>query len=318
MMFGRVARTAIAVAVAIGGCATAAQPLFHAAAPQDRAPEGLAQVLRRDPIAGPLRYRVIVIPGSGCTGMLPVADRYFAGLLHAEVVVLHKPGVDVNAGLNPQPCPPGFVQSDSLASWLEQARTALRMDEQEQRGRPPVPQLLVGISEGSELLAALAVEVPNLAGLVLLSGSGLDPVEAGEMQARRLGQRAAWQELGAALRSERTDDTVLQGRSLRYWRDLWSWRHSQQLIASPWPILQVWGEEDALVPRAAYEAFGQRASGRAGPWCSRSFSAADHGLQSPSLDGVQRLWAWLENWGRQPGIVVNSAYSPRGICVDGY
>ena len=301
MMFWRVARAAIAVALTAAGCAIKAQPLFFGTPLEALGSSGLVQVLQREPIAPPLRYRVIVIPGSGCTGMKPVADRYFAGLLHAQVMVLHKPGVDLNAGLNPEHCPPGFVQSDNHASWLEQARHTLRADARSRNGGEHAPQLLIGISEGAELLAGLASEVPNLAGLVLVSGSGLDPVEAGEMQAQRLGQLAAWQDLGLATQSSLADETVLQGRSLRYWRDLWSWRQSTQLIDSPWSMLQVWGEEDALVPKAAYATFRQRASGRVAPWCSRSLAAADHGLQSESLDGVQQLWAWLENWGRKPG-----------------
>ena len=48
--------------------------------------------LKRPALAPPARYRVVVIPGSGCTGWGPVAPRYFAGLLHAELLVLHKPG----------------------------------------------------------------------------------------------------------------------------------------------------------------------------------------------------------------------------------
>lgn len=301
MRFPRAVGAAFGAALTIWGCAAEAQPLFYRASLHGGAGLEGVQVLRRDPIAWPLRYRVIVIPGSGCAGMLPVADRYFAGLLHAQVLVLHKPSIDVNAGLSPEKCPAEYIQSDKLSSWLEQARSALHAHAQSRQGMPAVPQLLVGISEGAELLAGLAAEVPNLAGLVLLSGSGLDPVEAGEMQARRLDQLPAWQELGEAVRSARSDDTVLQGRSLGYWRDLWSWRNSRQLIGSPWPILQVWGEDDALIPKEAYDVFSQRASGRVEPWCSRSFSAADHGLQSRSLDGVQRLWGWLENWGRRAG-----------------
>jgi len=56
-------------------------------------------VLRRAALVPPTRYRVVVVPGSGCTGWLPVAPRYFAGLLHAELLVLHKPAVQVNTGL---------------------------------------------------------------------------------------------------------------------------------------------------------------------------------------------------------------------------
>ena len=257
------------------------------------------QILYREPITPPLRYRVVVIPGSGCTGMGPVADRYFAGLLHAQVLVLHKPGVDANAGLNPYPCPPDFTQNDTLPRWLQDARSVLRNDAKARAAEPAVPQILVGISEGAELLVKLAADVPHLAGLVLLSGSGLDPWEAGEMQAHTQGQLKAWQDLAVLQSSNTPDHTLVEGRSLQYWRDLRAWRQSDELIASRWPILQVWGDADALVPRRAYETFTRRARGRSAPLCSRPMPGADHGLQAPTRDGVQLLWAWLENWGRK-------------------
>ena len=74
------------------------------------------------------------------------------------------------------------------------------------------------------------------------------------------------------------------------------------LLRSPWPILQVWGGEDALVPQTAYERFAQMAMVRTEPYCPRRIDGADHGLQrrAQSVDGVQRVWAWVEQWGRAP------------------
>jgi|GEM_PF-5893195 len=42
------------------------------------------QAIVRGPLAPPERFRVVVVPGSGCAGMGTVAERYFAGLLHAR------------------------------------------------------------------------------------------------------------------------------------------------------------------------------------------------------------------------------------------
>ena len=260
--------------------------------------------LQRSERAAPLRYRVIVIPGSGCAGMGAMADRYFAGLLHAQVLVLHKPAVAPQARTAPADCAPGFVQRDRLAAWLAHARAALRADALQRQGQPAVPQLLVGISEGAELLPALAPEVPHLAGLVLVSASGLDPQEAGALQARRLGREADWRALGVMQARQLPDTTVVQGRSLGYWRDLWRWPVAQPLIDSPWPVLQVWGGEDALVPAAAYERFAQRMGQRAPlSWCVRRLEGADHGLQHAGPaggDGVQQVWALTEQWARAP------------------
>ena len=244
------------------------------------------QTLQRAERTAPLRYRVIVIPGSGCAGMGPIADRYFAGLLHAQVLVLHKPGVDPQSQTKPADCPHPFVLQDRHSTWLAQARAALRADARQREGQAAVPQLLVGISEGAELLPALAPEVPHLAGLVLIGASGLDPQEAGALQARRMGAEGDWTALGQLVAGAPHDSVVVQGRSLGYWRDLWHWPVAQPLIDSPWPVLQVWGSPAG--------------------WCVRRRPGADQGPQQRVADGehpaegVQRVWAWLEQWARPP------------------
>ena len=96
------------------------------------------------------------------------------------------------------------------------------------------------------------------------------------------------------------EDPLRQCRSLRYWRDLWHWPVQAPLLANPWPLLQIWGTEDALVPAQAYERFARQAQGRAAPYCARALPGADHGLQAPGRDGLQQVWAWLEQWAREP------------------
>lgn len=260
------------------------------------------QALQRGERTAPLRYRVIVIPGSGCAGMGPIAERYFAGLLHAQVLVLHKPGVDPGAHTAPADCPHSFVSRDRHSTWLAHARAALRADALSRQGQPALPQLLVGISEGAELLPALAPEVPQLAGLVLIGASGLDPQEAGALQARRQGVQGDWAALGQIVAGAPHDSVVVQGRSLGYWRDLWNWPLTLPLLQGPWPLLQVWGSDDALVPAVAYNRFAELAALRTAPYCARRIDGADHGLQrhAAGVDGVQQVWAWTEQWARQP------------------
>ncbi|MCW5323094.1 alpha/beta hydrolase [Verminephrobacter aporrectodeae subsp. tuberculatae] len=293
----------------LGGCAASPAPAPAAASPNaflahplpgDGA--ALLPALQRKERVAPLRYRVIVLPGSGCAGMGAFAERYFAGLLHAQVLLLHKPGVAPEARTAPADCPHDFLRQDRLSAWLAHARAALRADARQRQGQPALPQLLVGISEGAELLPALAPEVPHLAGLILLSSSGLDPQESGALQARRLGREAEWQALGRARATALPDDALIQGRSLGYWRDLWHWPVAQPLTDGPWPVLQVWGADDSRVPAAAYERFAQRAARRPAALCAHRLDGADHGLQQPAADtdGVQQLWAWTEQWARAP------------------
>lgn len=263
-------------------------------------------VLTRPALVPPARYRVVVLPGSGCTGWLPVAARYFAGLLHAELLVLHKPGVNVNAGPATE-CSTAFVQTDTLSSWRDHARAALQAHHTRFQPNPPpspgLPVLLLGISEGAELLPDLAADLPNLAGVVMLSAPGLDPRIAGELQARRLGQWPAWQALARAQASEARDATVLEGRTLGYWRDFWHWRLADRLREAPWPLLRVWGDADKLVSVTAYQRFAQQLTTRVAPFCDLRLPGADHGLQSEQngpRDGLQWLWARLEVWARKP------------------
>lgn len=278
---------------------------FHAQ--QLPAADGLTlTALERPARAAPARYRVIVVPGSGCAGMAPFADRYFAGLLHAEVLVLHKPWVDAHASTPAGRCSAAFVQADALDAWRAHAIAALRADAQTRVGEPPLPQLLIGISEGAELLPALAPEVPQLAGLVLLGSSGLDPRKALALQVERQGATARLQMLERAQAGPLAGAAVREGRSLRYWRELWQWPLEQPLLAAPSPLLQVWGAQDALVPQAAYQRFRTLAHERAAPYCARQLPGADHGLQRPGHDGVQQVWAWLEQWARAPG---------KGLCA---
>lgn len=259
--------------------------------------------------------------------MGPIAPRYFAGLLHAQVLVLHKPGISPDQFPAPDPCPSDFVQNDALSLWQSQAATALQAWLAHHAVPMSLPIWFIGISEGGEIVPGLAQRMAqpihqhrnqNLppargvgvgVGVVLLSSSGLDPREVAQWQAQRLGQERAWQELTALVaREDVPDEALAQGRSLRYWRDLWHWRVEAILTDRPWPLLHVWGDADALVPPQAYERFIERARAsdpldpaRAALFCSYRFFGADHGLQTPQRDGVQWLWAQLEQHARDAG-----------------
>lgn len=266
--------------------------------------------LQRSALVPPARYRVVVVPGSGCTGWVPLAPRYFAGLLHAELLVLHKPGADPSAGAGAA-CSAAFQASDDLAHWRAAAQSALAaLGSGHPTATTDLRLLLVGISEGAELLPELANALPAVAGVVMVSAPGLDPVQAGELQAQRLDQAAAWQHLRAGQSGAWADETVVQGRTLRYWRSFWTWPLAQPLLAGPWPLLRVWGDGDEAVAPAAYTRFAVLAAHRAAPWCDVRLPQADHGLQTPTQDGVQWLWAQLERWARSPDAALCDVVTP--------
>lgn len=258
------------------------------------APTSRVLTLRREATREPPLFRLLVIPGSGCSGFATFADQYFRGLSGAQVIVLHKPHVDLFAGPSPTECSPEFLRHDALGSWRDDAIAALR--QLSLRDSVALPTILLGISEGAEIAPYLLAEISKPIGLVLLSATGLDPALAGEMQAERLGQGPAWKRLMQAVTSAQSDETIVEGRSLRYWRDMFGWKLTTTLAEVRLPVLRVWGSEDALLPQPAYDRLRSLPAVNAMNLCDWRIDGADHGLQGRRGDGVQLLWQRLEAW----------------------
>ncbi len=255
------------------------------------------QVLTRPALLPPARYRLLLVPGSGCRSLAPSVDRLAAGLMHAEVFILQKPYLGT-AAAPAGDCPVEFVQTDRLGAWLTRARrlTAMAL----QHSPSALPLVLAGLSEGAELLPGLAAALPQADLLVMVGHAGLDPAEAGAMQAQRQGAGAHWDALmREAAQGASVADRLAEGRHLRYWADLHGWALRQPLLDDPRPLLQAWGGQDALMPQAAYAAFATQARERAGGYCSLRFDTADHELRSPQRDHLQTVWAWLERHARE-------------------
>lgn len=255
------------------------------------------QALWRAASHGPPLYRLVVIPGSGCAGMGPLAQRYFDGLHAAEIWIVHKPHTRPWVATPPDQCDNQFVQYDSLLRWQTDALAALQTVSLQ---RPHLPLLLMGISEGAEILPALAAHSGDLLmGLVLLSAPGLDPVQAFQLQLHKRGQATVWAELEVKVKSALPDEHLVHGRSLRYWRDLWGWVLSVPLFAINRPVLQVWGDADELIPSSAYQAFAEQSRGQIMVLCSWRWPGANHALRTPEgMQAQQQLWPILDRWAR--------------------
>jgi hypothetical protein len=251
--------------------------------------------------------RVYVVPGSGCTGMAPILPSYFEGLGAHEVIVLHKPHVRASDWPRPSPCRPGFVSQDELASWSRAWRSFMTQDMRE-RPVPPAHVVVVGISEGAELLPGLMADWPGVGLAVLLGSTGLDPWEALLLQLEREHDLPFGRALQARLTEGATgahpqalsprvateDKALLGGRTLGYWHTLRHWPVAVPLEQSRTPTLVLMGDGDAQQAPEGLLRFAKRHQ-RPG-LCARLVPGADHGIR---VEGRQ----WPGLWPLVQGLV---------------
>ena len=291
---------ALVLTLSVGGQALAqgaAEPAATSASAWRLVPPvlpGAASIWLRGALGGPARLRVWWVPGSGCPGFMPTGQAWLDAWPEAEIRVLIKPGIDA-AGR----CAPDFPSRDRLRDWSHAARLAIESSATSAQPLQPLPTLLVGLSEGGEILAALAPAVEGLSGLVLIAAPGLDPQAWAAEQAAREHDTAGWRALLAQASSDAPDETLLDGRSLGYWRDLLQWRQQAALLALPVPLARAWGERDERIPPTAYARFAALANARSGGWCDWPVPAANHALQGSQGDGIAQLLSRLSAWSRR-------------------
>jgi hypothetical protein len=255
---------------------------------------GAASIWLRGALSGPPSVRVWWVPGSGCPGFMPSGQAWLNAWPDAEIRVLQKPGIDATGR-----CAADFPRHDRLRDWAHAARLAIQSAATSAQPLSPLPTLLVGLSEGGEILAALAPTIEGLSGVLLIASPGLDPQAWAADQAAREHDTAGWRELLAQASSAAPDDTLLDGRSLGYWRDLLQWHQQANLLALPVPLARVWGEHDERIPPSAYARFAALAAARNAGWCDWSVPSANHALQGPEGDGIARLISRLSAWSRR-------------------
>lgn len=242
--------------------------------------------------------RVYVIPGSGCAGLARWLPDFFKGLRAQQVVVLHKPHVRAEDWPAPKPCPPAFVAQDDLRPWSQAWRAFLAQDLQ-QRPVQAHRVVIIGISEGAELLPAVLPQGFSPGLLVLLGSSGLDPWHALQLQSERQADTAFIGELDALLEAREPDEEKdraerFGGRSLAYWRTLRHWPVARPLQDSHVRVLVLMGTEDERQPPQALQLFRDKHL-RTG-LCTRLVEGADHGLRI----GKQR---WSGLWPLVHGLI---------------
>lgn len=245
---------------------------------------------------------IFVFGGSGCIAMGPILPDYFRGLEGESgplrVFVLHKRFV--GAFTESTPCSDDFVRWDHPRQWLADYQEFV---ESLLAHGDPGRVVLVGISEGGEVVPLLARRISRVTHVVLLGNPGADSLES----YRALGEKHGIGEVDRVLRALREPPPLdpdspkarVAGRSWRYWSELAELKTRESILELALPIMIGMGGADVLMPvelvQQTRDAHAKR--GR-GPLTLAVFPDADHGLFDASR-GRNRLpdfWHQVDLW----------------------
>src|SRR5205823_951899 len=129
---------------------------------------------------------VFAFSGSGCASMKYWLPHYFRGLDgesgRLRIFVLHKRFIEEWTWDRIWGCSDAFVEADHPSQWLSDYTEFIETKLAERRPRRVV---LLGISEGAEVIPWLAQRIAGVTHAVLLSSGGMDPLDAYRMQAEK-------------------------------------------------------------------------------------------------------------------------------------
>ena len=247
---------------------------------------------------------MFVIGGSDCTSMKFWLPQYFRGLEGESgpmrIFVLHKRFIEERTWGRLGGCSEEFIRLDHPRRWVSDYTEiiAARLAQ----GRPK-RVVLVGISEGGEVVPLLAHRISGVTHLILLASGGMDPVEAFRLQAAKDGRNESIADMLSAetVRMADSGDLVDRpgGRERRYWTELSELEPTRNLLALEIPILVGMGEDDRSVPiEGAWQLRDRFAARVKGNLTVMTFQGADHSL-SDSATGESRLpdfWHRADLW----------------------
>ncbi len=245
---------------------------------------------------------MFVISGSDCISMGPFLPQYFTGFGEeagsSRILILHKRHILANSDV--RPCRNAFVRDDHLLRWQQDQAEfmASQLAALEQAGTRPKRIILLGISEGAELVPLLAQQFP-VTHVVLLSHSGLNAMDAYRaLAARYPHMQQGWQQLQTALAQvpEDPDGDWIHGRSWRYWAEIAALRQSDNLLGLNIPVFLAIGEADPVIITTAVDELQHRFDANGKHIHISRFPAADHGLRAGNKDYLPDLMHQVDNW----------------------
>lgn len=254
-------------------------------------------------VAAPVNL-IFVVAGAGCGSMGRYLPQYFTGLegesgLTRIRVLLKR---HIRAQDSGDECSEAFIRADHLSQWradqLAFIKTQLRQFNE--RGIRPRRVILLGISEGAELVPLLARDVPQITHLALLANVGNSAIPTYRALADiYLHMQQGWDVLSRALASSPADpeQSRIHGRSWRYWSEIAGVDQTRNLLAARLPVFVGIGEADTLIPPGAANALRKAFSdaGRSNLQL-RVYPGADHGLRGEHKNYLPDFMWQLDQW----------------------
>jgi len=245
-----------------------------------------------------------VIPGSDCVALKQWLPQYFDGLGDRSgslrIFVIQKRGIREPSS-NPLECSEEFTRFDHPRRWIADYSAFIRSKMAD--ARAPKRVVLVGVSEGAEVVPHLATHIPQVTHVALLGSAGIDPYEAFAIQAKRRGFERAAEVFALAAGPAPVDADAprseLAGRSWRYWAELGELQPMAHLMALEIPILVAMGARDASMPPEGLQRLERafRARGKTNLEV-RLYPDADHGLYDARhrINLLPDFWRSVDDW----------------------
>lgn len=253
---------------------------------------------------------IFVVAGAGCASMGRYLPQYFtgwegeSGLTRISVLLKRH----ISAQANGETCSEAFIAADHLSQWradqLAFIKTQLRQFSE--RGMRPRRVMLLGISEGAELVPLLAHDLPPVTHLALLANAGNSAIPTYRaLAAIYPHMQQGWDVLQRALATQpvNPEQSRIHGRSWRYWSEIAGIDQTRNMLAARLPVFVGIGEADTLIPPGAANVLKKAFSdaGRSNLQL-RIYPDADHGLRSPDKNYLPDFMWQLDQWLLEDGI----------------
>jgi pimeloyl-ACP methyl ester carboxylesterase len=234
----------------------------------------------------PVTY-AFVLSGSDCTSMKYFLPQYLRGLDGisgpVRVFALHKRFIGERTWGRISGCSEAFIDADHPSQWIADYT---EMIETELAQRRPGRVVLVGVSEGGDVVPLLARRIKMVTHVALLANGGMDPLEAFRLQATKHvipGAKETLLSLDAGVPRDAAgnpdDQRRIGGRTWRYWSELRELEPTDNLLALDIPVMVAMGEDDESLSVEAAQRLQDRFQQRGKSNLTLvTYQGADHGL----------------------------------------